>query len=65
MAKTYRDDYMTGLHPKYAHYGRDSNKGYGTARHREAISEHGLCKYHRKSFNILEEKVEKLVESTF
>lgn len=52
LAKTYRDEYMANLHPKYAHYGWESNKGYGTAYHREAISKHGLCKYHRKSFNI-------------
>lgn len=52
LAKTYRDEYMTNLHPKYAHYGWDKNKGYGTLVHREAISKFGLCKYHRKSFNI-------------
>lgn len=53
LAKTYRDDYMQKLHKKHKMYGWDTNKGYGTREHRNAIKEHGLCKYHRKSFNIL------------
>jgi ribonuclease HII len=52
LAKTWRDEYMRGLHAEFPHYRWDSNKGYGTAEHREAISKFGLCKYHRKSFNI-------------
>ena len=53
LAKTYRDEYMASIHKEYAHYGWDKNKGYGTLTHRKAIEENGLCKYHRKSFNIL------------
>lgn len=53
LAKTYRDEYMLQLHKEYEQYGWDKNKGYGTASHRKAIDEIGLCKYHRKSFNIL------------
>lgn len=53
LAKTYRDDYMAAIHSEYSHYGWDKNKGYGTLTHRKAIEEYGLCKYHRKSFNIL------------
>lgn len=53
LAKTYRDEYMRSIHTEYAHYGWDSNKGYGTKDHRKAIETNGLCKYHRKSFNIL------------
>jgi ribonuclease HII len=52
LAKTYRDEYMQQLHQEFPHFGWDKNKGYGTAIHRKAIAEHGLCKYHRKSFNI-------------
>ncbi|MEI9935343.1 MAG: ribonuclease HII [Ferruginibacter sp.] len=52
LAKTYRDQYMQQLHQEYSHYGWNTNKGYGTPFHRKAIEEHGLCKYHRKSFNI-------------
>ena len=53
LAKTYRDEYMQQLHQQYPHYGWKDNKGYGTAFHRQAISLHGLCPYHRKSFNIV------------
>ena len=53
LAKTYRDEYMQRLHQEYPMYGWCNNKGYGTAEHRSSIEIHGLCKYHRKSFNIL------------
>ena len=52
LAKTYRDDYMVSLHEKYEMYCWHNNKGYGTPEHRQAIEAHGLCRYHRKSFNI-------------
>ena len=52
LAKTYRDDFMRSIHPKCPWYGWEDNKGYGTAAHRHAISEHGLSSWHRKSFNI-------------
>lgn len=53
LAKTYRDEWMKKIHTEFPQYGWDKNKGYGTAIHRTAIELHGLCKYHRKSFNIL------------
>ncbi len=53
LAKTYRDEYMVKIHADFPHYSWDQNKGYGTPSHRNAIREHGLCKYHRKSFNII------------
>jgi len=53
LAKTYRDEYMLQLHQQFPQYGWNQNKGYGTAIHRKAISIHGLCAYHRKSFNII------------
>lgn len=53
LAKTYRDDFMLKLHKKFPQYNWQKNKGYGTLEHRKAIEEFGLCKYHRKSFNIL------------
>jgi ribonuclease HII len=52
LAKTYRDAYMRDLHKEFPYYNWKSNKGYGTLEHRKAIDEFGLCKYHRKSFNI-------------
>jgi ribonuclease HII len=56
LAKTYRDEYMQQLHLEYGHYGWNTNKGYGTLEHRLAIEKDGLCKYHRKSFNIFSEQ---------
>lgn len=52
LAKTYRDDYMEKLHDEFPHYCWKNNKGYGTEEHRRNIEEFGLCKYHRKSYNI-------------
>jgi ribonuclease HII len=53
LAKTYRDEYMYKLHEAFPQYGWKNNKGYGTAIHRRAIEQYGLCIHHRKSFNIL------------
>ncbi len=53
LAKTYRDEYMLRLHEEFPQYKWNANKGYGTAAHRKAIAENGLCRYHRKSFNIV------------
>lgn len=53
LAKTHRDQYMAQLHLQHPCYHWHINKGYGTALHRQAIAQHGLCEYHRKSFNIL------------
>lgn len=52
LAKTYRDEYMEKLHHEFPVYQWVKNKGYGTALHRKIIETNGLCKYHRKSFNI-------------
>jgi ribonuclease HII len=49
---------MQQLHKEYSCYGWNSNKGYGTLYHRDAIENNGLCKYHRKSFNILTAQME-------
>lgn len=57
LAKTYRDEYMIKLHDEFPQYLWYKNKGYGTAEHRKAIDEYGICKYHRKSFNILGSQV--------
>jgi ribonuclease HII len=52
LAKTHRDSYMRQLHKEFPYYNWKRNKGYGTEEHRNAIEKRGLCKYHRKSFNI-------------
>jgi ribonuclease HII len=53
LAKTYRDERMRRLHREFPQYNWAGNKGYGTDEHRKAIAEFGLCKYHRRSFNLL------------
>ena len=52
LAKTYRDEFMVKLQEEFPYYDWINNKGYGTLKHRKAIAEYGLCKYHRKSFKI-------------
>jgi ribonuclease HII len=52
LAKTYRDEFMQKTHLDYPQYGWNKNKGYGTAAHRNAIDQYGLCPLHRKSYNI-------------
>lgn len=50
IAKVYRDNLMTELHQQYPLYGFDSNKGYPTRKHRQALMEHGVTPCHRRSF---------------
>jgi ribonuclease HII len=57
LAKTYRDDHMEMLHEQNPHYNWQSNKGYPTPEHREAIRKHGLTEHHRKSFRQLEDQL--------
>jgi ribonuclease HII len=57
LAKTHRDAYMLQLHQQFPQYNWQDNKGYGTAAHRRAIEQHGLCPYHRKSFKIVPEQM--------
>ena len=53
-AKVTRDKYMKKLAEQYGasgkEYGFERHKGYGTKLHYEAISDHGLCNEHRRSF---------------
>lgn len=53
LAKTYRDDYMRQIALEYPQYSWESNKGYPTEAHRAAISLHGPCRHHRRSFQLL------------
>jgi len=53
LAKTYRDEYMQQLHAAYPQYGWNTNVGYGTKVHRDAIKAFGETPYHRKSFRLL------------
>lgn len=57
LAKTYRDEYMLQIHEQFPEYAWNQNKGYGTATHRKAIEQFGLCQHHRKSFRILPQQL--------
>ena len=50
IAKVVRDAEMAEMHIKYPGYGFDSNKGYGTAQHLEALERLGPTPSHRRSF---------------
>jgi ribonuclease HII len=50
IAKVTRDRRMLEEHARFPQYGFDAHKGYGTARHLEALREHGPCPLHRRSF---------------
>lgn len=56
VAKVHRDRLMCDYHELYPVYGFDSHKGYGTARHLEALGRHGPCPIHRMSFRRVVEK---------
>lgn len=49
VAKVSRDRYMTEQSTKYPQYGFAAHVGYGTAKHRQAIDEHGITPMHRLS----------------
>ena len=50
LAKVHRDRLCVRLHEQYPQYGFDRHKGYGTAVHLQALSEHGPSPWHRSSF---------------
>ncbi len=50
VAKLRRDAIMDILHTKYPQYGFNTNKGYPTRFHRQAIAESGICPAHRLTF---------------
>ena len=52
LAKVKRDEIMCELNNLFPIYDWKNNKGYGTISHREMISKHGLCRFHRKTFKI-------------
>ena len=54
VAKVTRDRLMIKLSRRYRRYGWESNKGYGTQEHADAIKKHGVCTHHRRSFSPIE-----------
>lgn len=67
IAKVARDDYMAKLTTTYPEYHFEKHVGYGTAQHRQAILEHGICPEHRRSFRpiaqILSQSQEPIAQS--
>ena len=50
VAKVTRDRYMYRAGKKYPAYGFEKHVGYGTKQHYEALSTHGMCDLHRRTF---------------
>lgn len=50
IAKVVRDKIMFKLAKEYPFYGWETNKGYPTKEHIEAVLKYGACKIHRKTF---------------
>jgi ribonuclease HII len=51
VAKEVRDHLMRRLSRRYPGYGWDTNAGYATESHRQAIFTHGPTPHHRRSFS--------------
>ncbi|MCU7615298.1 ribonuclease HII [Chryseobacterium sp. GMJ5] len=52
LAKNYRDQLMIQLHEEHPEYGWNTNFGYATKQHQEALIKHGPTKHHRQSFRL-------------
>lgn len=50
IAKVVRDKIMLKFAKEYPYYGWETNKGYPTKEHIEAVLKYGACKIHRKTF---------------
>ncbi len=54
VAKVARDEYMSQMDTVFPGYGFTAHAGYGTQKHRDAITELGLTPLHRQSFKPLQ-----------
>ncbi|TXF77357.1 ribonuclease HII [Chryseobacterium sp.] len=52
LAKNYRDKLMMELHEEFPHYGWNTNMGYATREHRDALVKFGPTIHHRRSFRL-------------
>lgn len=50
LAKVHRDDQMCQAALEYPQYGFERHMGYPTAQHLDALTQHGVCPLHRRSF---------------
>lgn len=58
LAKTYRDDLMRQLATDFPGYGWETNVGYPTRTHRDAIRAQGTTPHHRRTFQLLPSQLE-------
>ena len=52
IAKVHHDRVLEKLHDEFPQYDLVSNKGYITAKHKEAVIKYGLQHFHRKSYTL-------------
>ncbi|WP_052252070.1 ribonuclease HII [Kaistella solincola] len=52
LAKNYRDQLMIKLHDEFPQYGWNTNMGYATKAHQNALMEFGPTVHHRRSFRL-------------
>lgn len=58
LAKTYRDDFMKAAAIEHPHYGWETNMGYPTKFHRQAIRDYSTTSLHRMTFQLLPTQLE-------
>ncbi len=63
IAKEYRDNIMRELSEEFPQYKWDSNVGYGSKTHLQAISECGVTCHHRKTFSPISKIIHRLEKS--
>ena len=56
IAKVARDRAMAELAVLYPAYGLENHKGYGTPEHARALTLHGPCPIHRRTFKPIRER---------
>ena len=57
IAKVHRDHIMSKIHEIEGNYMWNKNKGYPTKEHKIRIRQFGISKYHRKSFQLVENNI--------
>ena len=55
LAKVYRDRLMAALAPRHPGYGFETNAGYPSPGHQEALAEFGPTRHHRLSWSYLDD----------
>jgi len=65
LAKTHRDALMRRLHGQHPKYGWDTNVGYPTPEHYEALDIHGPTALHRRSFRLSREDAPEVTPGLF